>query len=384
MKKILILFWMLHNTVMVMLFAFNADAVNRFSFVNVTPMQEEQYSNQNLINWLMTFNADLLEVKAIKIDAELDNNFNFKALWQQDNDKFTMQDKLNRGWLRAYTPRAELRVGLQRLNFGSATILRPLQWFDKLNPLDILETTDGVQATLGKYYFPNNSTLWAWSILSDGKNKVFELIPTDRHKMDMGGRYQFPLLSGETALTVNHRPVTLPLSLKQTEENRIGLDSRFDTFCGLWLEGSLSSIRGTNIQQNQTRVSGVQAENQTRVSGVQRWSASTTLGVDYTFGIGNGLYTLVETEVNHRGNQFSQLSPQVTTTALMLTYPVGILDNVVYFASLNWEKSTQVHSLIWRRSYDKLLLELSGIYTVRIPSPLKETRQIRLLISYTI
>jgi len=55
-------------------------------------------------------------------------------------------------WIRLSTKQFELRAGLQKINFGSATLLRPLMWFDKIDPRDPLQLTDGVYALLARYY----------------------------------------------------------------------------------------------------------------------------------------------------------------------------------------------------------------------------------------
>src|SRR5439155_20433206 len=41
-----------------------------------------------------------------------------------------------RVWGRYKTPRYEARVGLQKPNFASATLLRPSMWFDSVDPRD--------------------------------------------------------------------------------------------------------------------------------------------------------------------------------------------------------------------------------------------------------
>lgn len=51
---------------------------------------------------------------------------------------------------------SELRLGLQKINFGSAQLFRPLMWFDKMDPRDPLQMTDGVWGALYRYYFRNN------------------------------------------------------------------------------------------------------------------------------------------------------------------------------------------------------------------------------------
>ncbi len=53
-------------------------------------------------------------------------------------------------WTRIAADRYEIRTGLQKINFGSATLLRPLRWFDSVDPRDPLKLTDGVNALLGR------------------------------------------------------------------------------------------------------------------------------------------------------------------------------------------------------------------------------------------
>ena len=43
-----------------------------------------------------------------------------------------------RGFVRLSSSRFEARAGLQKINFGSATMLRPLMWFDRVDPRDPL------------------------------------------------------------------------------------------------------------------------------------------------------------------------------------------------------------------------------------------------------
>ena len=51
-------------------------------------------------------------------------------------------------WFRFSTSQFEARIGLQKINFGSASLLRPLMWFDSSEPRDPLQLTDGVYALL--------------------------------------------------------------------------------------------------------------------------------------------------------------------------------------------------------------------------------------------
>ena len=72
-----------------------------------------------------------------------------------------------RFWLRLSTSRFEARLGLQKINFGSAALLRPLMWFDSLDPRDPLQLTDGVYGLLVRYYFQNNANIWALGIVRE-------------------------------------------------------------------------------------------------------------------------------------------------------------------------------------------------------------------------
>jgi hypothetical protein len=56
-------------------------------------------------------------------------------------------------WMRYSSDQFEIRLGLQKINFGSASMLRPLMWFDSVDPRDPLQLTDGVWALLVRYYF---------------------------------------------------------------------------------------------------------------------------------------------------------------------------------------------------------------------------------------
>ena len=69
-----------------------------------------------------------------------------------------------RAWVRMTTDRFEARLGLQKIEFGSARILRPLMWFDRVDPNDPLQLTDGVTGLLLKYTFQNNAAVWGWGL----------------------------------------------------------------------------------------------------------------------------------------------------------------------------------------------------------------------------
>ena len=114
-----------------------------------------------------------------------------------------------RGWVRLALDRFEARLGLQKINFGSAMLLRPLMWFDRLDPSDPLQLTDGVYGLLLKYTFPGNANVWLWGLAGNGDPKGWETVGTKKSSPEFGGRVQVPVPAGEAALSYHHRTIDL-------------------------------------------------------------------------------------------------------------------------------------------------------------------------------
>ena len=108
-------------------------------------------------------------------------------------------------WARYSDDQFELRLGLQKINFGSASMLRPLMWFDQMDPRDPLQLTDGVWALLSRYYFLNNASIWLWGLYGNHDPRAWEMIPTNKSIPEFGGRIQIPVPRGEMAVSYNHR-----------------------------------------------------------------------------------------------------------------------------------------------------------------------------------
>ena len=81
-----------------------------------------------------------------------------------------------RVWGRYSTKQLEVRLGLQKINFGTATMLRALRWFDEVDPRDPLQLTDGVWGGLARYYFLNNTNIWIWVLYGTDRPKGMELM----------------------------------------------------------------------------------------------------------------------------------------------------------------------------------------------------------------
>ena len=246
-----------------------------------------------------------------------------------------------RFWLRLATPRFEARVGLQKINFGSASLLRPLMWFDSVDPRDPLQLTDGVYGLLVRYYFRNNANIWLWGLYGNENAKGWESAATAKDTVEYGGRLQLPLLTGELGVTYHRRqfdlgplpgaPVALPG--ERVPESRVGLDGKWDLGIGLWFEGTLTH-----------QESGFLAE---------PWQRAAMFGADYTFGLGNGLNVMAEHLRLDRSAEAFKCGDGVDFTAFFLRYPVSVFVDLTAIFYYDWEEKEFYRFLSWQRTYDR-------------------------------
>jgi hypothetical protein len=254
-------------------------------------------------------------------------------------------------WIRYSGSQFELRAGLQKINFGSATLLRPLMWFDQVDPRDPLKLTDGVWGILGRYYFLNNANIWVWGLYGNERRKGWELFAGSPTRPEYGGRIQLPVPHGETALSYHHRTISnasLPDSLatgNDIPEHRLGFDTRFDLTIGCWLEASWSATgRDLGIYTNQEVINA---------------------GIDYTFAVGNGITALFEQIVASNDRNAFSFDNTVTFSLLSLSYPLGIFDNISAIIYYDWTNNRTYSFLNWQRQLDRLTLYVMGYVNPR-------------------
>ena len=102
--------------------------------------------------------------------------------------------KLYRGWLRYSTHSIEARLGLQKISFGPAQVLRPLAWFDTIDPKSPMNQTDGVEAFRLKVYPSNSLAFWAW------------IMKGESDTLSWGGRGELSTNLGEWGFTLHQDP----------------------------------------------------------------------------------------------------------------------------------------------------------------------------------
>jgi len=280
-----------------------------------------------------------------KNNLKFDSEFSFDSYLNYHlagpvNDISDSKIKPYRMWVRLSSDRFEIRAGLQKINFGSASALRPLMWFDHIDPRDPLQLTDGVYGLLGRYYFQNNANAWLWVLLGNDKTKGWEIIPTVRNIPEFGGRMQFPVPKGEVAVSYHHRITNLGAVLNPAltsshltyPEDKIGLDGKWDIGPGVWAEYSLTHSRPDS-------------------AFFPRWTKLFTLGIDYTLSIGNGLYMASEFFRYSTANEILNSGINNTFSSLTINYPVGInkIGSIIYY---NWTNKTWYRFINLQRQSD--------------------------------
>lgn len=270
---------------------------------------------------------------SVAVDASL-NGFLLETLQNGSAAPLDAWLEAYRAWVRFVTHRFEIRAGLQKITFGSATLFRPLMWFDRVDPRDPLQITDGVTGLLARYYFPNNANVWGWGLYGNTSPTGWESAPTQRGTVDYGGRVQTPVPAGEVAFTYDHRDANLSGLARgaSAPEDRFGIDGKWSVVIGLWGEAALVRDR-TNLL----------------LSPYQRF---VTAGADYTAPVGSGLYLLTETaRFDTPGSPFGS-GNGAWFSGLSANYPLGILDRISGIVYANWQSHQWYRILTWQRTYD--------------------------------
>ena len=157
-----------------------------------------------------------------------------------------------------------------------------------------------------------------------------------------------PVPAGEAALTYHHRVAdtrnlngVIP-EFSEVGENKVGFDIKLDLIVGFWLEGSwVNKNKDLGLYTNQEILNA---------------------GIDYTFGIGNGLYVIFEQLV--ASNDVKAFSFQRTTSfsLLSLSYPIGVSDNLSGIVYYDWKNNNSYNFLNWQKQFKNTTLYLIGYW----------------------
>jgi len=293
-----------------------------------------------------------------RISAEVSGNFNmiagifpYEAVKNQDP---ALSGRLYRAWVRFSTQRNEIRAGLQQLNFGSASLLRPLQWFDGIDPTDPLRMTNGVWGVLDRIYFKNNSTLWLWGLYGNRDSRFWDQYTLQYNLPEFGFRFQQPVPRGEMAFSANYRFVESDIGTiyeNRSKEIKIGLDGKWDIGPGLWFE---DSYRFTSS-----------------VSPVEEGWNLLTVGTDLTPEGLNGLSFTAEHLLSTTFSTKYDYYKTSNLTALSATWPINMITRLSGIVLYGWDSGSLFRYLTFSADFDMSSIYLIGFWNPKLSiSPL--------------
>lgn len=251
--------------------------------------------------------------------------------------------KAHRVWLRLMDETTEVRIGMQRIDFGAAKVLRPLQWFDTLDPQDPTGFSPGVKGLLIRNYFAGDINLWLWTLYGNELIPAISPYKSLRKEPEFGGRLQISYPS-EVGLSLHQRIVEFPLrqSDDASTERKIALDGFFDLGVGLWFEAMWVELAARSHP------------------GLSYYLG--TLGIDYTLPWGNGVYTSLEAMgLKVAQNSYSDRRESLTA-ALNISYSLNLLERLRLYGTIRSDSSDKNIFFGWQRSYDDFLIDTSLFY----------------------
>ncbi len=320
------------------IYALELDFRGRFSGWAIESRIQEEWRNNSGLRYIpqLTLEQTLSDDAFFDIEVSL----NGVLAYDSEESQGDADLELYRLKLRFATAQTETRIGLQKINFGPAQLLRSLRWFDRLDARDALKLTDGVYGLRFKYDALNNANVWLWGLYKNDEVKGYETLSSVDDTPEFGGRLQYPALDGELAAAFHTRKVDASLpGAADFRENRFALDGRWEIGAGLWFESVLQH-QDTDLVP-------------------YRWTKISTLGMDYTFGIGNGVYTVGEHFTTLLSDDVFGWDEDAHVSAFSLSYPIGLFDNLTAIGYYSWEQEEYSQYLSWQRAYDNLVINLS-------------------------
>ena len=313
------------------------------------------HTTQNYLG--LRYIPDLTLRKNLSPEKVWDGNISantYTSYQSHSDENYDSSAKIYRLNTRYETAQSEIQVGLQHINFGPAVLLRSLRWFDQVSPTDPLKLTQGVKGIRYRYFMMNNANLWLWTLYGNSEPKGYERIASKDNTPEVGARYQFPLSSGEMGLSFHVRKTekmgfTGDFVGRDLVEKRFALDGKWDIGPGVWFE-YVTINQGAAERDN-------------------NWLSMLSLGSDYTFDYGNGIYTLLEHMISAQSENVTGWDDQVQTSAFQMSYPVNILDAVSLLVFYSWQQQQVFQYARWSRTYDNWAINLSVFLSSREDYP---------------
>jgi hypothetical protein len=335
----------------------SADWQGQFSTIGDMRKTGDNYISQIGLRYIPTWSIVVPWPTAL-FDTEI--SFDINSLFKrQHNDGYTNNFEFNpyRFWLRRSTDKLEMRFGLQKIAFGHAKLFRPLMWFDRLDPRDPLQITEGVWGLRVRRDFTNNANAWLWGLLWNNEPRGWDLIPTKKNNVEFGGRYQMPVWNGEVGFSTHNRIISgndLPSYLeintmsKATPEIKAAIDGFFDAGVGLWFE---SSVVHANYGAD-----------------FPHWQSMLTVGSDYTFAVGNSVTVTAEHFIYSTDDKPFSTDSAVQMTGVMAMYPINLFDYISGIVFYSWDAELAYFFISWQRTYDNWTINLNTFFSSKSDS----------------
>jgi hypothetical protein len=222
-------------------------------------------------------------------------------------------------------------------------------WFDRIDVRDPLQLTDGVYSFLGRYYFQNNINIWFWTLYGNKEPMGWETVPTKKNTPEFGGRVQLPVPRGEFAVSYHHRNAETVFDTNFIFENvnypedRLALDGKWDLGVGLWFE----AVGKHNVITN---------------SWIPEWETYINIGMDYTFGLGNGLNVITEYFRYENNSSLAENGLRTNFSVFSANYPFGLMNTITGMVYYNWDQEEWYRFISFQRKYDYLSLYLMAFW----------------------
>ena len=283
-----------------------------------------------------SFESQLGYIPTLSLLRDIDKNSFMDLEWGYRLERMYSGDSLiynaekpYRLWARYSGERVEARIGLQKVSFGPAMILRTLAWFDTIDPKDPTGQTDGVESFRLRVFPTNSLAIWGWTMNSE------------QDTLSYGGRAEVSNGLGEWGLTYHWDPSKAPQLVGQFPvliggpHQRAAIDYRFDGYLGFWFEGAAFF-----------------GEDQHNV--IMDRYLLLTLGADHTIPIGPGLLIMSETMRIQGWSSNDTDNSEQTYTAFMASLPINMLNQLMLITQVDWDNERIYNYLRWSITFDHL------------------------------
>lgn len=176
--------------------------------------------------------------------------------------------------------------------------------------------------------------------------KGWEKLGTHRSFPEVGGRLQYPAGSGEAAFSYHYRVadgrmiIDEKLRTDRVPEHRLGFDAKFDYELGFWIEASwMHMMKNVGVITNQQILN---------------------IGIDYTFGWGNGLTLTCEQLLAAYDEKAFRFQEPIAFSLLSARYPIGLFDEVSLIAYFDWRQKSSYNFINWQRKLNSLTIHFIG------------------------